>query len=97
MSDPLVRLAATDLQALLRARLGHDAVSVRPHGKNLIVDVRDASGPEPVARLVATGNGRWQPGFRNHRGIWEPLPDGGDMAQAVDVLVDTLGPYLSPM
>jgi hypothetical protein len=97
MTDPLAQLAAAALQDRLRARLGHDAVSVRPYGKNLIVDLEDEGGREPVARLVGNGAGLYQPGFRNHRGTWEPLPGEGDLEHAAGLLADALGPFLGPL
>ena len=97
MTDPLAQLAASTLQARLRARLGHNAVSVRPYGKNLIVDLEDEGGREPVARLVGNGAGLYQPGFRNHRGGWAPLPGVGDLECAADLLADALGSFLGPL
>ena len=49
---PYTRVDAEEVQKSLRDRLGHEQVQVKPHGKNLLLQIEDAGEMDTIARLT---------------------------------------------
>jgi hypothetical protein len=93
---PGARHDALRLQDLLRTLLGHDAVTVRPHGPHLIIDTVSEGGSSPLSRLTRITATHYTAAFRSHTGRWEPLPLTGSLDEVARGVVDLLGVYLNP-
>ena len=96
MAFPGAEAEAARLQSLLRQLLGNDAVTVRPHGQHLLLDLDAAGSVEVVARLTRTEPGQYGVSFRRHTGRWDPLPVSGSLDEAANAAVDMLGAFLDP-
>ena len=98
-----------DLQARLPAR--HDRVAdfgeqersgqiyaaFTGMSAGLVLESRPLPILESVeARLTALTSRTYGAAFRSHTGRWDPLPVEGTREEAIQTVVDLLGPYLTP-
>jgi hypothetical protein len=87
----LSALQADQAQAQIRAAGDYDHVTVLFRRGHLVIE----NDRYPVARLTLVGASLYGLSFRTHTGRWEVMPWSGGLTEIVDVLVTTLGPYLS--
>lgn len=69
-------------------------LSVKAHGKHLIISMRQARENFPCARLTALGNKHYGLSLMRHTGRWEDVPFSGLLPDVVKDLIDYLGFYL---
>jgi hypothetical protein len=97
MATPKKLIDAVELQNKLRGLLGHNFVTVRPHGRNLLIEVLvEKDITETIARLSEIHSNFYTVFFRTHTGRWEQLPGEGSLVDMAKFVVDSLGPYLHP-
>ena len=51
---------------------------------------------DTVARLTALTSRSYTAAFRSHTGRWDRLPDEGTREEMIQLVVEMLGPYLTP-
>lgn len=94
MPNPNVVHDAAEVQRLLRERLGHAQIHVKPYGQHLLIQMEDAGELDTVARITRFDAKTYGAAFRSHSGRWEPLPDEGTREEMLDLVVSEFGPYL---
>lgn len=87
---------AERLATRLRELLGHEQITVRPHGSHLHIRLVEEDLETVVARLSEMRPGAYAAAYRNHAGRWEALPGFGNLEQAAQIVVDCLELYLQP-
>ena len=80
----------------MQEALGHEQVRVKPHGSHYLIQMEADGHLETVARLTALTSRTYGAAFRSHTGRWDPLPVEGTREEAIQTVVDLLGPYLTP-
>ena len=89
---------ASELQSTLRDLLGHDLVTVRSHGRNLLIELLvEKDSNETIARLTEIRPNSYAAFFYTHTGRWERLPGDGSLTDMAKFVVDSLGPYFDPL
>ena len=96
MPKPAALLGAADVEKKLRQALGHDAVTVKPYGKHLLIQLNYDNEPDTIARITQLDTRTYGAAFKSLTGRWEPLPDEGTRDEMITVVVEELGPYLDP-
>ena len=96
MPSPNARSNAAEIQKLLHEALGHDLVKVKPHGSHYLIQMETEGELDTIARLSALASRSYTAAFQSHTGRWDPLPDEGTREEMIQLVVEMLGPYLTP-
>jgi hypothetical protein len=89
---------AIELQGTLRGLLSNDLVTVRSHGRNLLIELLvEKDCHETIARLTKIRPNSYAVFFYTHTGRWERLPGEGSLTDMAKFVVDSLGPYFDPI
>ena len=71
-------------------------MKVKPHGLHYLIQMETEGEVETIARLTALTSRSYAAAFRSHTGRWDPLPDEGTREEMIQLVVEMLGPYLTP-
>jgi hypothetical protein len=96
MANIAAALAASDIEKKIQKLLGHEAVTVKPYGRNFLIQMEDNGQLDTLARITQIDSRTYGAAFKSHTGRWDPLPDVETRDEIITILVEELGPYFDP-